>query len=395
MTLVARIDFRWKDERLALTRKNAQACKGQEVLVKTKDIWFPYWLVQNGAETIFYPDAFEKYPSILGASGRVQWRVAFTFLLSCDLNVHLFPFDEQACKFLLQSPHFGFGELNYTSLNKSRAVVMLDAGTDHPLWDITGQYVETTRRVPGIVFWITYRRKYLYYIYTLAIPMRRFSRFTDSGFFNHFFSLLIPVAVFIQTAVTFVLPADYGEKMSTAAAGLLSYFFIFLLFVDTTPMTSTEIPILLLFFAFQIILTVVVVIVTSIIGRLVRLEKQEEEQEEERQAAARKAKHLSFNDPYQQRPRTSAPRIFSSLFNRRTTSAAETMADETLDGAAQALHKRCMHSESVNDLCLVVYCGIVVVSMFVLFLYVAIKETNWKLPVETTPVLEFKAALDG
>ena len=107
--MTARIDFRWWDRRLAL-KKYAKQCNGQTLLVKTTDVWFPYFLsnfqkfrenskkfqnfkkVQNDAKQIFYPDSFEKYPSILGADGRVSWRMAFTLELACDMNVAIFPF---------------------------------------------------------------------------------------------------------------------------------------------------------------------------------------------------------------------------------------------------------------------------------------------------------------
>ena len=60
------------------------------------------------------------------------------------------------------------------------------------------------------------------------------------------------VAVFGQTLATFVLPARNGEKLGTGTAGLLSYFFLFLLISTTMPQTSTNLPGLLIFFAGQI-----------------------------------------------------------------------------------------------------------------------------------------------
>ena len=92
MTL--RIDLNWIDGRLALSSNgsNKTICKNERLLVPTTDLWYPYFLVSNGADSIYYPDSFEKFPSILQSNGKVMWRSAFNLALSCSLNVFYFPF---------------------------------------------------------------------------------------------------------------------------------------------------------------------------------------------------------------------------------------------------------------------------------------------------------------
>ena len=74
---------------------------------------------------------------------------------------------------MLESPHYERTELIFQTWNSSRAVVKVDSDVSHPLWDLTGQAVAEITEVPGLTFWIEYERKSNYYIYTLAIPLRK------------------------------------------------------------------------------------------------------------------------------------------------------------------------------------------------------------------------------
>ena len=158
ISITARLDFRWYDKRLELTPPNNVTCANQTLLVKTESIWFPYFIVQNGASNIFYPDAWEKYPSSVRSDGYIDWRTAFKFDLTCDMDFTIFPFDTQICKVLIQSPHFGNSELIYNVSDSTRSVLFFkQEDASKPMWEVDKQKVKFTSKVPGIVFFMTFK----------------------------------------------------------------------------------------------------------------------------------------------------------------------------------------------------------------------------------------------
>ena len=83
VSLTARLDFRWYDDRLKLSPPANETCKGHTLLSKAEDhVWFPHFILQNGAKQVFYPEAWEKFPLSVRADGYVDWRMAFQLVLS-------------------------------------------------------------------------------------------------------------------------------------------------------------------------------------------------------------------------------------------------------------------------------------------------------------------------
>ena len=179
---------------------------------------------------MFFPEAWEKYPASLGADGTVLWKVGLRVDLTCDLTFLMFPFDTQYCKVIIQSPHYGLGELNYTVADPKRAVVYF-VPTENALWNLEGQGVRYSYIVPGVIYFLKLKRKSLYYIWTIAIPV---------------------ICVCLLTGSTFVIPSDGDEKMGTVINALLSFFLLYLLFVNALPASSQSIPMLMEYIGFHI-----------------------------------------------------------------------------------------------------------------------------------------------
>ena len=195
ISLTARLDFQWTDQRLKIA--NLTRCKEHDLLVETTKIWFPYFIVQNGAQSVFYPDAWEAFPSNLRTNGHIDWRVAFQFNLKCEMDLTIFPFDTQICKVLIQSPHFGNSELIYNVSDSERAVLYFkkdDLST--PMWEIQKQKVKFTSKVPGVLFFMTLRREFyfvkIFYCYFLT-------SYLEIGKYNYYiWTILIPVCKFLS-----------------------------------------------------------------------------------------------------------------------------------------------------------------------------------------------------
>ena len=76
---------------------------------------------------------------------------------------------------MIESPHYERTEMIFQTWNSSRGVVKVDSDVSHPLWEMIGQAVTEITEVPGLTFWIEYQRKPTYYIYTLAVPLCKYS----------------------------------------------------------------------------------------------------------------------------------------------------------------------------------------------------------------------------
>ena len=50
ISLTARLDLQWYDWRLKLAEAEVDKCWGTTLLVKAYTIWFPYFIIQNGAK---------------------------------------------------------------------------------------------------------------------------------------------------------------------------------------------------------------------------------------------------------------------------------------------------------------------------------------------------------
>ena len=257
VSMTARIEFRWTDPRYAISDTS---CSGERIVLNTKNIWYPHFIIQNGASHVLFKDAWESFPVMLHENGYVDWRVAFNLHVNCDMNFHLFPFDTQHCLLNIQAPLYELGEVNFTVGDAKRGIVAFTNDIDHSMFAVAGQKVLYPTTVPGITFGIKLERKVIYYIWTIAIPL---------------------IAVIVLTVSAFVVPADGEEKMGTIINAELSFFLLYLLFVDALPATSDNLPMLMVYFTVQIILTTICVIVCAVICRMIEKEVAKDDPEDE------------------------------------------------------------------------------------------------------------------
>ena len=193
--------------------------------------------------------------AVLHYSGKVTWNPPAIYKSSCEIDVEFFPFDEQKC-------HMKFGSWTYDGftvdlrhihqkVGNNRVNVGMDLQEYYisTEWDIMTApavrnenfYTCCEEPYPDIIFYLTLRRKSLFYTVNVIIPC---------------------VGISFLSVLVFYLPSDSGEKVSLSISILLSLTVFFLLLAEIIPSTSITVPLLGKYLLFTMILVTFSVVVT-------------------------------------------------------------------------------------------------------------------------------------
>lgn len=179
------------------------------------------------------------------SDGYVRWLPFQVFESKCDVDITYFPYDDQFCDIVIHSWSFIKQEVNVTLFENDITPVDYYSYVKNSVWDIvsTNAYASPDSSEESEVtfsFWL--RRKPLYYINNLIVPMA----------LQGVISLMV-----------FVIPADAGEKMSFAMTVFLS-FVVFLSIISAhLPTNSEKTPILGVYIIIQMTKGVVIIIISS------------------------------------------------------------------------------------------------------------------------------------
>nr|ACT35385.1 nicotinic acetylcholine receptor beta 1 subunit [Pardosa pseudoannulata] len=213
-------------------------------------VWKPDIVLFNNADgnyEVRYESNVLIYPG-----GGVMWVPPAIYQSSCRIDVTYFPFDQQTCIMKFGSWTFN-GDQVSLKLYKDNYWVDLSDYWKSGTWDIvevpaflninnqskTGQPTET-----DISFYITIRRKTLFYTVTLLLPTALIS----------FLCLL-----------EFYLPAEAGEKVTLGISILLSLVVFLLLVSKILPPTSLVLPLIAKYLLFTFLMNTVSILITVII----------------------------------------------------------------------------------------------------------------------------------
>ena len=153
--------------------------------------------------------------------------IPWTFLCSlCKVDVTYFPFDKQVCRLQFGSwAHNGF-ELNVSGISDQAD---LSAFVDSVEWEVKS--VPMVRNVlyykccpepyPDVTFYLTMRRKSLFYLMNLVFPC---------------------ILISTVACLGFILPPDSGEKVSLEITVLLSLAVFLMVVSETMPPSSETFP---------------------------------------------------------------------------------------------------------------------------------------------------------
>ena len=176
----------------------------------------------------------------------------FFFQSSCTIDVTYFPFDQQTCIMKFGSWTFTGDQVSLTLYNNKDYVDLSDywkSGT----WDIIevpaylNVHNASSPNMPtetDITFYITIRRKTLFYTVNLILPT---------------------VLISFLCVLVFYLPAEAGEKVTLGISILLSLVVFLLLVSKILPPTSLVLPLIAKYLLFTFIMNTVSILVTVVI----------------------------------------------------------------------------------------------------------------------------------
>ena len=177
-----------------------------------------------------YGGGYEKYKTkvIVNYDGSSSWYSPASFTSTCKINVKLFPFDWQTCVMKFGSWTYGGDRLTMTSASKFAETSKYVTNGEWDLVEMRAQrnkmkYNCCTYFFYDVTYYLTIKRKPLYYIFNLIVPCALISSLT---------------------LIKFFLPPESGEKIGLGITVLLAMTVFLLIVADSLPSTSENIPLL-------------------------------------------------------------------------------------------------------------------------------------------------------
>ena len=193
--------------------------------------------------------------------GKIVWEPPAIYKSYCPINVEFFPFDQQECFMKFSSWTYDGHEVDLRHVWENQAGItdgsqtIIPNGVDlceyypNVEWDIIN--VTATRKekfypccpepYPDITFYITLRRRTLFYTINLIMPC---------------------IAISALTVLVFYLPSDSGEKITLSISILLALTVFFLLLSEINPPTSIVIPLIGKYLLFTMIVVTMSIFLT-------------------------------------------------------------------------------------------------------------------------------------
>ncbi|XP_042208248.1 acetylcholine receptor subunit beta-like 1 isoform X2 [Homarus americanus] len=236
----------WKDYQL---RWDAADYGGIKVLRLPPDkVWKPDIVLFNNADGNY--EVRYKSNVLIYPHGEVLWVPPAIYQSSCTIDVTYFPFDQQTCLMKFGSWTFNGDQVSLSLYNAKNFVDLSDywkSGT----WDIVEvpAFLNVINNTPhptetDITFYITIRRKTLFYTVNLILPT---------------------VLISFLCILVFYLPAEAGEKVTLGISILLSLVVFLLLVSKILPPTSLVLPLIAKYLLFTFVMNTVSILVTVVI----------------------------------------------------------------------------------------------------------------------------------
>ncbi|XP_062615967.1 neuronal acetylcholine receptor subunit alpha-7-like [Saccostrea cucullata] len=206
-----------------------------------KDLWIPDLVLSNGF-TAFKPLGGDFYYLYVDSDGSVSWYPYMVFESKCKLDVSFYPFDSQTCKIQFKTWSYSQWEVNLTIAGDK---IGFTEFVENTVWELTSTDAvnEDSDSEPTIAFIIHLRRKSLYYIMNVFLPII-------------FLGILSPMV--------FIIPADAGEKMGYAVTIFLT-FVVFLTIVSSNlPVNSDSVSYMAMYLVIKLMFGAMIIVITSV-----------------------------------------------------------------------------------------------------------------------------------
>lgn len=216
----------WTDHYL---KWNATTYKATRLSISPKKIWRPDVVFLNMLENDDSKTNLDQSKNRVTVhyDGHVVWIIRKIIKTRCPLDVLYFPFDTQTCDIRMGS---WTNDRNVLEISKNSQILKEETYANNAQWNLknlsTSIYIEHDFSI--VAFSVTIERRSLFYLVNLIVPTAILS----------FLAL-----------ITFLLPAESGERMGLAITLLLSMVVFMLLITDMIPHTSENHPLVGIFFS--------------------------------------------------------------------------------------------------------------------------------------------------
>ncbi|XP_066913379.1 neuronal acetylcholine receptor subunit alpha-3-like [Clytia hemisphaerica] len=227
----------------------------REINVDPKTIWRPDIVLYNNAdEDKAFGGNLDRMNTraIISYNGFVKWLAPIILKSQCDIDVRYFPFDTQYCPLKFGSWTYNLARLNF--FNESSGAD-LNKYSENSEWSLVSadcirneiKYTCCKEKYPDVTFTIVIARRSLFYLCNLIFPM---------------------TVIGMLTILSFLLPAESGERVSLAITLLLAMTVFMLVVAEIIPATSDVVPLVGVFFTASMIEMVIMIVVLCYIMRL-------------------------------------------------------------------------------------------------------------------------------
>nr|AAR29367.1 acetylcholine receptor delta subunit [Hypnos monopterygius] len=231
------IDHAWYDHRLTW---NASEYSDISILRLPPDlVWIPDIVLQNNNDGQYHVAYFCNV--LVRPNGYVTWLPPAIFRSSCPINVLYFPFDWQNCSLKFTALNYNANEINMELMTDTIdgkdypiewIIIDPEAFTENGEWEIIHKPAKkniypdkfpNSTNYQDVTFYLIIKRKPLFYVINFITPC---------------------VLISFLAALAFYLPAESGEKMSTAVCVLLAQTVFLLLISQRLPETALAVPLI-------------------------------------------------------------------------------------------------------------------------------------------------------
>ena len=218
LSTVAWLSIRWNDIWLKWD-ENPEFSTIPEIFLQQRRVWKPDLRLVNTVETLKSLGLEDNLVNVK-RNGNVIWEPGHRFKTSCSLDISMYPFDSQRCKIVFSTwMHFG----NVLELFSLYDKILFDDFQGNGEWELVATSAESEYfraagyLLPRYIVTLTLKRRALYYILTICVPILILS---------------------ILNCLVYLLPPDSGEKISFCLTVLLAYMVYISFLGDNLPRTS-------------------------------------------------------------------------------------------------------------------------------------------------------------
>ncbi|KAH3834912.1 acetylcholine receptor subunit alpha-like isoform X2 [Dreissena polymorpha] len=246
LTTTAYLSVSWNDSNLIWEPKNYGGIKLYHW--PQNEVWRPDLALKNSH--LDYKGLGEESLNIVNIhTGLMFWHPFQIFKSTCSIDISYYPFDHQICYLRFQAWSYTRLQVNMRSGYNGSEGLNLAYYEQNSAWKIkdTEWYVERDQKDTTISFKVTLKRKPMYFMLSVLLPICMLS---------------------ILNICVFVLPVSAGEKATYAVTVFLAFAVFLTIVSETLPQNSESVPVITSFLVMQTAISTLITIFAMILLRL-------------------------------------------------------------------------------------------------------------------------------